>query len=94
MAAEREREEVRFKENSKSGMKILEVQIPVFENVPAGTVDNVQIKRMRNKSSFHCADSPSKRFFMTFAGLPPTTVYGGTSLTTTDPAATTAPSPI
>ena len=28
------------------------------------------------------------------AGIPPTTVYGGTSFVTTEPAATTAPSPI
>ena len=31
---------------------------------------------------------------MIFAGMPPTTVNGGTSLVTTAPAAMTAPSPI
>ena len=34
------------------------------------------------------------RFFISLAGFPPTIVYGGTSLLTTDPAATIAPSPI
>ena len=35
----------------------------------------------------------ASRFFMTLAGLPATTVHGGTSLVTTAAAATTAPSP-
>ena len=34
------------------------------------------------------------RYFITFAGFPPTTAYGGTSFTTTEPMATIAPSPI
>ena len=34
------------------------------------------------------------RYFITFAGLPPTIAKGGTSFVTTEPAATIAPSPI
>jgi hypothetical protein len=36
----------------------------------------------------------SYRYFITFAGTPPTIEYGGTSLVTTALAKTTAPSPI
>src|SRR5690349_16712490 len=40
------------------------------------------------------ADADSSRERMTRAGTPPTRVLGGTSETTTAPAATTAPAPI
>ena len=52
-------------------------------------------------SKFHHSNSKSfpitsgeKRYLITLAGTPPTIAYGGTSLTTTAPAATQAPLPI
>ena len=49
----------------------------------------------RNQNSLHIYYYSSiSSFFTTLAGLPATTVHGGTSFVTTEPAPTIAPSPI
>ena len=50
--------------------------------------------KMLRKVVIKCSIYQTAIFFITFAGTPPTMVLGATSLVTTAPAATTAPSPM